>query len=464
MRSVIVQKYGGTSLGESSRIQNVYKIIQNSAEKHALIVVVSALSSTLKEEGTTATLIKASEEALKKGNFLRYLEQIKIFHEKIIENLDFSDSNHKKWAQEKVQKEMQHIFSFLEAISVIGELSKKSQDVVLAVGEKLSAIILSAYMNNKGLEAVYVDASQLIENTKHTAVHAAFLSEVRKVLKQKLENFGDKIPVVTGFLGNIPGGIMDGIGRGYSDFTAAAIAASVHAKELQIWKEVDGIFSADPRKVENAYILPNISPEEAAEITFYGSEVIHPFTMEQVVKANIPTRIKNTGHPERLGTVIDPSVKDRKIDFKPTAVTCKRNITVLSIQSNRMLMSHGFMAKVFNILEKYAIVIDLISTSEVSISLTTANVQNLPQAVKECKEFSEVQMISNLAIVSLVGLGMKKKLGTAGQMFQTLAENGVNIEMITQGASEINISCVVKDEDAIQALRAIHEAMLIERK
>ena len=460
MRSILVQKFGGTSLGEASRLENIYQILRSYSEEHTLIVVVSAMSGTLKEEGTTAKLLLSIQEASKKGNFLRYAKEIQDFHEKIVDDLDFSSSNYKNWAKEKIGENLKYLSSFLEAISVIGEASAKTSDVVIAIGEKLSAIILSAYLNSKNLDSAFLDLSELITHSYKSA-DFLFLQDLRNLLKKRIEEVPGKIPVATGFLGHVPGGILEGIGRGYSDFTAAAIAASVHAKELQIWKEVDGIYSADPRKVDNAYILPSISPEEAAEITFYGSEVIHPFTMEQVVHANIPTRIKNTWFPDRPGTVIEPNGENVAAAYRPTAVTCKRNVTVVNFRSNRMLMSYGFMAKVFNILERHAIIIDLISTSEVNISLTTTNTTSLMAAVEECKEFSEVHVMKGQAIVSLVGLGMKSTLGTASHMFQTLAAQGINIEMITQGASEINISCVVRDEDALKALRAVHEAMLV---
>ena len=268
------------------------------------------------------------------------------------------------------------------------------------------------------------------------------------------------MPVLTGYFGFVPGGIIQSIGRGYTDLTAALAAAAVGARELQIWKEVDGVFSADPRKVEDAHVLESITPDEAAELTYFGSEVIHPFTMEQVIKANIPIRIKNTLNPGAPGTIVDPDLDDSGPARPATAVTAKRNITVININSNRMLMAYGFMERIFNVFEKYGIIIDLIATSEVSVSITVDNEKNLDRAVADLKELGDVTVRRNLAILSLVGRGQKHCVGLAGRMFSELGSEQINIEMISQGASEINISCVIKDEHADRALRVIHSALV----
>jgi aspartate kinase len=265
---------------------------------------------------------------------------------------------------------------------------------------------------------------------------------------------------LTGYFGFVPNGILQSVGRGYTDLTAALSAVAIGARELQIWKEVDGVYSADPRKVPEAEVLASITPDEAAELTYYGSEVIHPFTMEQVIKAKIPIRIKNTLNPDVPGTIIDPDA-DTHAPAKPaTAVTVKRNITVININSDRMLMAYGFMAKVFNILAKYGIIIDLIATSEVNISMTVENTDNLSKAKRELERLGNVSIRSSMAILSLVGRGQQHCVGLSGKMFSVLGKEGVNIEMISQGASEINISCVIEDEYADRAIKAVHGALV----
>lgn len=294
-----------------------------------------------------------------------------------------------------------------------------------------------------------------------------YLTETLGDLLQK--DLQDYVCVATGYLGPVPGGIVGTIGRGYTDLTAALIAVGISASELQIWKEVDGIYTADPRKVPRAQKIHSITPEEAAELTYYGSEVIHPFTMEQVIRASIPIRIKNTFKPEGLGTLIVPEghrlhIKPESTIRQPTAVTIKDNVIVLNVHSNRKSVSHGFLAQIFLTLDKYGIVVDLISTSEVHISIAlnpSISRDKLDRALTDLKKYGDASVMHNMAILSLVGMDMRNMVGVASNMFSTLARHKVNIEMISQGASEINISCVIDEEHANIALRAIHDEILL---
>jgi aspartate kinase len=319
--------------------------------------------------------------------------------------------------------------------------------------------------------------------------------------------------VITGYFGSIPQGLLGTVGRGYTDLCAALVAVGTKAHELQIWKEVDGIFTADPRKVPTAKLVPQISPAEAAELTFYGSEVIHPSTMDQVIRARIPIRIKNVMKPRGSGTIIYPDTPSelpngspkhvpnlfrsrssslqpqRQRPKRPTAVTLKHKILVMNIHSNKRSLAHGFFAGIFSTLDKWRLSVDLISTSEVNISMALHSEapmytgggddeyqivdQDLRGAIDELRSFGTVDIIPDMAIVSLVGRQMKNMVGIAGKMFSTLGENNVNLEMISQGetctlrsrsmwltgsagASEINISCVIEERDADRALNVLH--------
>jgi aspartate kinase len=266
--------------------------------------------------------------------------------------------------------------------------------------------------------------------------------------------------VVTGFFGMVPGGLLRAVGRGYTDFTTALIAAGLgarEAEEMQVWKEVDGIYTADPRKVPTARVLARVSPAEAAELTYFGSEVLHPFTMERVVSARVPIRIKNTFRPDAPGTVISA---DSGTPSRVTAVTAKRGVTVVTITSNRMVNAYGFLARVFSALEKHGVVVDLVSTSEVSISCTVERHDDAERARHDLEAVGQVQILPGRAILAMVGERMKFAIGTAGKMFSTLGTAGVNIELISQGASEINISCVVREDDVEKGLQAIHAAFV----
>ncbi len=456
----IVQKYGGTSLGKAERMRSVAEIVKSSLGKDRVVVALSAMSSYVKAEGTTSKLIEAAQAAVSKGTFFNIIDHLEEHHVATIKAL--MNGKPQEQVIDQVDAEIKSLKSFLEAISVIGEISPRSHDVIISTGEKLSACIFAGLLNSMGIDAEYVNLDSLVDKPFSEA-NNEFYEFARKRLKKIIEKCGYKIPVLTGYFGFVPNGIIQSVGRGYTDLTAALAAAAVGASELQIWKEVDGVFSADPRKVEEAVVLESISPEEAAELTYYGSEVIHPFTMEQVMRANIPIRIKNTLKPDVPGTIIDPHVSNM-ISAKPaTAVTAKRNITVININSNRMLMAYGFMAKVFNILAKYGIIIDLIATSEVNISMTIENIENienLDKAITELESLGTVSLQKKLAILSLVGRGQKHCVGLAGKMFAVLGKEDINIEMISQGASEINISCVIEDEVADRALKVIHNALV----
>lgn len=308
----------------------------------------------------------------------------------------------------------------------------------------------------QGVDAEYVDLCDALHYDAAILLDPSFYSDVSAAFLRKLEACGDRVPVVTGFFGNVPGSLIDGdIGRGYTDLCAGLCAVGLKAHELQIWKEVDGIFTADPSKVPTARLLSSITPSEAAELTFYGSEVIHHLTMDQVIHAEppIPIRIKNVKNPRGNGTIVvpDPSLSARhqlqgsgplppqpiKTPKRPTAVTIKDHISVINVHSNKRSISHGFFARLFSILDKYGISVDLISTSEVHVSLAihsgSTSFDDFASAMQSLAECGEVSVLSDMAILSLVGADMKNMIGVAGRMFSTLGEHNVNLEMISQG-------------------------------
>jgi aspartate kinase len=332
---------------------------------------------------------------------------------------------------------------------VLDEISPKTRDIIIGGGEKLSCLFMTALLRNRGVDAEYVN----LENVIHPAsadpvLTQEFYTNVGLSIAERVRECGDRVPVVTGFFGTVPGSLLATIGRGYTDLCAALLAVGVGAAELQVWKEVDGIFTADPRKVPQAQLIPVITPEETAELTYWGSEVIHPFTMEQVIGAKIPIRVKNVRNPSGHGTVIFPDEHMEgqpspaavlKPWFKrPTAVTTKTNITIINVRSNRKSLSHGFLAGIFKILDSRRLTVDMISTSEVHVSMalhtdTPARQAAVTIAARELENWGTVDVFKGLTILAVVGKHMKRMVGVAGRMFQTLAASGVNIEMISQG-------------------------------
>lgn len=392
---------------------------------------------------------------------------------------------------EEAEKECLWLKDFLAAAQKIGEISPKSLDRIISTGEKLSCQFIAAILQDRGVDTCYVDLSDVIAFKVSNGIDQDFYRHLAAALAERIRACGGKVPVITGYFGAVPGGLLDQIGRGYTDLCAALVAVGLGAEkgsqqeqeqgreqveELQIWKEVDGIFTADPRKVPTARLLSTITPAEAAELTFYGSEVIHPFTMEQVIRARIPIRIKNVMNPRGSGTVILPEASEEtdtttstavghdlrlfrprsslvvpknQRPKRPTAVTIKHKILVINVHSNKRSLSHGFFARIFSTLDRWRLSVDLISTSEVHVSMALHSESalvsgagedekeivdhDLQGAIEELQQYGTVDIIDGMAILSLVGKQMKNMVGIAGKMFSALGENNVNIEMISQG-------------------------------
>jgi aspartate kinase len=401
---------------------------------------------------------------------------------------------------EEVTVECHKLLKILESAQFLKAVTPQTMDMVMSVGEKLACLFMTALLQSCGIHAVYIDLSEIITFKFAKKLGDDFYTGLAKVLGErvlKLED--DEVPVITGYFGKVPGGLLEEIGRGYTDLCAALVAVGVRAKELQIWKEVDGIFTADPRKVPTARLLESVTPSEASELTFYGSEVIHPFTMDQVIRASIPIRIKNVMNPRNKGTVIYPSHADdiaarnpglfrnrssshlvhnangtfEEPARRPTAVTIKGGITVLNVHSKKRTRAHGFLGSIFSILDKHGLSVDLISSSEVHVSMALHSEisllsgggeeemriesESLKRTVDDLRAFgTDVSLDGGMAIISLVGRQLKSMVGISGRFFSALGEHGINIEMISQGASEINISCVIEERHAARALNVVH--------
>ncbi|KAL2429091.1 putative aspartokinase [Exophiala dermatitidis] len=491
-RPINVLKFGGTSVGKFPL--DIVNVVKTSAQENDVAIVCSARSSSTKAAGTTNRLLRAATEAENHREFKPLIEAVRIDH---IETAESYIQTQKICARLKaeIEEECALVIRILEAAQTLGETSPRSRDKVMSAGEKLSCRFMAALLEDRGIDAEYVDLADIIDFKVGHSLDQRFYDNVADRLGKRLHDVAGKVPVITGYFGSIPRGLLMTVGRGYTDLCAALVAVGVKAKELQIWKEVDGIFTADPRKVPTARLIPQISPAEAAELTFYGSEVIHPSTMDQVIRARIPIRIKNVMNPRGGGTIIYPEpseldsalsghdpklfrsrsatyLSERKMPKRPTAVTMKHRILVLNIHSNKRSLSHGFFAGIFATLDKWRLSVDVISTSEVNMSMALHSEaplytgggddeyqivdQDLRGAIEELKSFGTVDIIPDMAIVSLVGKQMKNMVGVAGRMFSTLGENNVNIEMISQGASEINISCVIDERDADRALNILH--------
>ncbi|EPQ64871.1 Bgt-738 [Blumeria graminis f. sp. tritici] len=492
----VVQKFGGTCVGKfASKIAE--DIVRPGLRNNKIAVVCSARSTGKKVEGTTSRLLEIygilqAANSTKDPNSAHYQTLVHEYERLVCliredhlnaARLEIKDEQIQESLMKDIEAECREIYDFrIAARRWHLEINERCKDRMISFGEKLSCRFIVAILKDRGVEAEYIDLADVIHFKSCKSRSHVFYKEMTIILREKVLGCRDRVPVLTGYFGPVPGGLMDGeIGRGYTDLCASLVAVGIKAIELQIWKEVDGIFTADPSKVPTARLLPTITPSEAAELTFYGAEVIHHLTMDQVINASPPIqiRIKNVKNPSGSGTIVLPDKKfcgghlahvrspsannPRRIPKRPTAVTIKDKITVINVHSNKRSNSYDFFAKVFSILDKQRMSVDLISTSEVHVSMAihsaSTSGNDFPKVSRELEEFGEVSILDNMAILSLVGAEMKNMIGVAGRMFSTLGENNINIEMISQGASEINISCVISAFEAARAMTVLHTSL-----
>ncbi len=473
--SIVVQKFGGTSLGTPEKMDKVANIITShysEEENKNVVAVVSALSSETKEEGTTSRLLAAAEAAVKQeAEFQVYLERIEDTHMDIIYSLN--DRKIRDNAKHFVHQELDRTRSFCSSLGVIREISPRSHDMVIGCGERLSAGLISYVLRDRGVKAEYVNLSgafQELDTGRRGYQHTA-KRVFGGLLKPLLEE--NTIPVVSGFFGNVNKGIIKGVGRGYTDLTSALCAGAVNADALQVWKESDGVFTGNPTKIDEARLLSLVTPEEASELTYFGNEVLHPFTMECAIEDRVPIHILNTFKPDSGGTAIveadheEELGKLRGAKCQGIAAVCsKKGIPVINLMSNRLLDSTSFLARVFEKFAQHKVKADLISTSVSNLTVTlheTTPRESIDALLKDLEQYGKADFEENRAIVSCIGSGMRHQTGLASRVFHVLAEAGISLEMISQGASEINISAVIPSEDMDKAIHTIHRAFLEEK-
>ncbi len=437
---MIVMKFGGTSVGGADEIRNVAEIVKSNLVRKP-VVVVSAVRKITDRLIELAELAKLAKE----GNGNEVFSAIKSIHYGILEKLSLE-----KNLLENDFNELQKAVK-----SVDGKvLDAKTLDLFQSFGERMSSKMVAAQLNKSGVKAEAFNSWELGFVTNSDFGNAEPLEETFTNLTNNIKKLGI-IPVITGFIGKTRNGEITTLGRGGSDYTAGIIGAAIDAEEIQIWTDVDGIMSADPKIVKDARTLDKVSFAEASELAYFGARVLHPKTILPAVKKNIPVRVLNTFNAKGKGTLILNEVEKNEQIVK--SITCKKNVILINADSKRMLGAYGFLARLFDVFYKYKQSVDVVATSEVSVSMTTNDSKNVEDIALDLKGIADVEVLKNKAVICVVGEGMRNTPGVAGRTFSVLGKNKINIEMISQGASEINITFVVDGKDADNAVKVLHK-------
>ena len=445
---MIVMKFGGTSVQDAPAVRRAVEIVAGERERGPLVVL-SAIA------GATNTLLSVGRTALSGDVAVARQILSDLVSQHCAIALDLELGQH---AQGEVMEQTAHceeeLTDFVRGVALLRELTPRIQDAMVSYGERLSVLLFTAKARAGGLDVVPVEAKNVMLTDARFGKARPMLTRVAERCQETIapELAAGKIPVVQGFVGVTPDGETTTLGRGGSDYTAALFGAALDADEIQIWTDVDGMLTADHRIVPESRKIRELSFDEAAELAYFGARVLHPATIEPAVARNIPVRILNSRRPDASGTTITARLRRAGVPVKSIAV--KKGITVIDVKSHRMLMAHGFLKSMFDVFDRHEVSVDLVSTSEVSVSLTVDSIEKLSDAVEELSVFAEVTVESGCAIVCVVGEELCSTPGIAARAFGAL--DRVNVRTISQGASEMNLSFVVRERDADVVVRRLH--------
>ena len=436
---MIVMKFGGTSVESAEAIARVAEIVRARLDRHP-IVVVSAMGKTTNK--LLALAAKAAAGDSKAA--LEQLEDLRGFHLREAAGLGIDA---------EIAAHFDQLADLVKGLAVMGELTPRATDAISSYGERISSLIVTALFQSKEINAAHVDArGVIVTDQRHTQAAPLFAETNARLLATIPELARHHVPVMGGFIGATEDGVTTTLGRGGSDYTASIAGAGIGAEEIQIWTDVDGMLTADPAILSNVYRVAVCSFAEAAELAYFGAKVLHPATVLPAIEKNIPVRILNSRRPEVEGTLI---VSDAPPSSSPIrSIACKRNITLANIVSSRMLMAHGFLRRIFEVFDRYETSVDMLATSEVSVSLTVDNTRALEAICKEIESFAEVSVEGNQAIVCLVGENIRHCPEVPARVFSAL--HGIKTRMVSQGASQLNISLVVAAADLVPAVESLH--------
>ena len=447
--SVVVMKFGGTSVEDPAAINRTAGIV---AGRLALgkrpVVVVSALAKV------TDQLLRAGAAAAAgdRTGALAISSRLRCRHRDTAAALVKDSAELSNYIDQKFDS----LDEILRGLAAILELTPRISDLVVSYGERISSRIVAAAFKERGIESAHIDARDVVvtDSQFQKAVPQDSIIEKRAAEKLRPHVDENRVPVMGGFIASNEDGITTTLGRGGSDFTGALIGGALNAESIEIWTDVNGIMTCDPRVCPEALRVKVISFEEAAELAYFGAKVLHPATILPAVKKNIPVLVLNSRNPSNEGTRIISLAPHCSSPFKSIAV--KKKLSIIDVVASRMLMTHGYLKEIFTIFDRHQCPVDMVSTSEVSVSLTVDSNEKLPAIAAELSQLADVKYEGKKALVCMVGEDIRGQNGIAAQVFSAISH--INVRMISQGASEINMSFMIDEDDADEAVRSLHSA------
>jgi len=438
---MIVMKFGGSSVADAARLRHVASIVKTQISRKPVLVL-SAMGDT------TDHLLEAGDMALKEGKVV--IKNVAKLHQDTVKNLKLP-------IQKEINALLDELTRLLSGISLIRELTPRTKDYLVSFGERLSVRIAAGFFKTINMNAKAFDAWDLGFLSDSNYTKADLLKESWDLIPAKVQPLikGNVIPVVTGFLAKDEKGSITTLGRGGSDLSATMIAAACRADEAQVWKDVDGILTADPRIVKNTRPVHNVTYDEAAELAYFGAQVLHPRAMQPCMKTGTPVLVKNSYNIDAPGTKIEQTLTSAKKSTPVRAITSKHKVTLVDVISTRMMGQYGFLAEVFSVFSRHNISIDMVATSEVSVSLTLDTAYDLSEVKKELNKIAHVDIKTGKAIISIIG-NVKRSSEILARAFRICQLLGINVQMISQGASKVNISFIVDDTEAEEVVKSLH--------
>ena len=458
---LVVMKFGGTSVQDAAAIKRTVKIVQGRITgDQRPVVVVSAMAKV------TDQLLAAAKAAGcgDRSGALAISSRLRARHVETAEKL-LSAQRFREF-ESSIHEHFDGLEEILRGLAAVGELTPRTNDLVVSYGERISSLLIAEALQSEvilgeefaqaGIPAAHVDARTcIVTDTQHgKAIPNDALIEARCAYHLRPLVEQGRVPVMGGFIGSTPEGVTTTLGRGGSDFTAALIGGAMHAEAIEIWTDVNGIMTADPRVCPDALRVKTISFEEAAELAYFGAKVLHPATILPAVEKNIPVLVLNSHNPENEGTRITAMAPHCRSPFK--SIAAKRRLTIVDLVASRMLMSHGYLRAIFEVFDRHKCPVDMVSTSEVSVSLTVDSNERLPEIAADLSKLADVKYDGRKALICMVGGNIRGQNGIAAQVFHAVRH--VNVRMISQGASEINMSFMIEEDDVDEAVRSLHAA------